>query len=186
MSSTPSALRLSINASAALIGLAMVPVGLCPASRGFGRVPAGARVDRRLDRTSLVALDHVDHRLDQLLAEQGRLEAEVEQLGVDGVVVMLFLLDPRVVAMADLDRVAEMLAGMLFVLCYGDHRELLGELVEDPELARLGGIRHRQLDAGERVADVEEAAGLTATAVDGERVADHGLQAKAVEDGDAD
>ena len=40
---------------------------------------------------ALVALDRMDHRLDQLLAEQGRLKAEVKQLGVDGVVVVLFL-----------------------------------------------------------------------------------------------
>src|SRR5680860_1026139 len=92
MFSTPSALRLSINASAALIGLAMVPAGLCAASRGFGGVPAGARIDRALDHVALVALDRVDHRLDQLLAEQGRLQSEVEQLGVDRVVVVLFLL----------------------------------------------------------------------------------------------
>src|SRR3977135_3319929 len=94
---TPSASRLFINASAALIGLAMVPAGLCPASRGFRRVPAGTGVDRALDHVALVALDRVDDRLDQLLAEQRRLEAEVEQLGVDRVVVMLFLLDPGVV-----------------------------------------------------------------------------------------
>src|SRR6187397_1515946 len=100
---TPSALRLSIKASAALIGLAMVPVGLSPAgaglclsSRGFDRVPAGVRIDRGLDRVALVTLDRVDHRLDQLLAQQGRLQAEVEQLGVDRVVVVLFLLDARV------------------------------------------------------------------------------------------
>ena len=51
---------------------------------------------------------------------------------------------------------------------------------------RSAGFVDRQLDAGERVADVEEAAGLGAGAVDGERVADHRLQAEAVEDGAED
>ena len=62
-------------------------------------------------------------------------------------------------------------------------RELLGELVEDAELAEVGRVGDRELDALERVADVEEAAGLAALAVDGQRVADHGLDAEAVEDG---
>src|SRR3954471_22752366 len=98
MSSTPSALRLSISASAARIGPPMVLTREC-----LGRVPAGAGIDRPLDRPPLVALDHVDHRLDQLLAQQGRLEAEVEQLGVDRVVVVLFLLHPWVLVVLDLD-----------------------------------------------------------------------------------
>src|SRR5215218_8801709 len=113
MSSTPSALRLSIKASAALMREAMVAAGLCLASRRFGRVPARSRVDRGLDRPSLVPLDHVDHRLDQLLAQQGGLETEVEQLRVLGVVVVLLLLDPRVLVVLDLHRVAEVLAGRL-------------------------------------------------------------------------
>ncbi len=45
------------------------------------------------------------------------------------------------------------------------------------------GIGDGQLDAGQGVANVEEAAGLAAGAVDGQRVADHRLQAEAVEDG---
>ena len=50
----------------------------------------------------------------------------------------------------------------------------------------LGRVGDRQLDAGEGVADVEEAAGLVAGAVDGQRVADHRLQAEAVEHGAED
>ena len=45
------------------------------------------------------------------------------------------------------------------------------------------GLLGRQLDALQRVADVEEAAGLAALAVDGQRVADHRLHAEAVEHG---
>jgi UDP-sulfoquinovose synthase len=113
--------------------------------------------------------------------ENPRVEAEVEQRGVTRVVVVLFLLDPRVVDVLDLDRVAEVLGGMLDQVGEVDDRELLGELVEDPELAALGGVLDRQLDAVDRVADVEEAARLAAAPVDGERVADHRLQAEAVE-----
>src|SRR5436309_7936932 len=81
--------------------------------RRFRRVPAGLRLDRGLDHADFVALDRVDDRLDQLLAQQRRLQAEIEQLGVDRVVVVLFLLDPRVVVVLDLDAVAEVLTGLL-------------------------------------------------------------------------
>src|SRR3954468_22112120 len=180
---TPSALRLSINVSAARIELAMVAAALRLACRRFRRVPAGLRLDRGLDHAAFVALDRVDDRLDQLLAQQRRLEAEVEQLGVDRVVVVLFLLDPRVLVVLGLDAVAEVLAGLLDELRQSEHRKLLGELVEDPELTLLSRVQRRQLDAGEGVADVEEAAGLVAGAVDGQRMADHRLHAEAVEDG---
>src|SRR3954452_22229599 len=180
---TPSALRLSINVSAARIELAMVAAALRLACRRFRRVPAGLRLDRGLDHAAFVALDRVDDRLDQLLPEQRRLEAEVEQLGVDRVVVVLFLLDPRVLVVLNLDAVAEVLAGLLDELRQSEHGELLGELVEDAELTVAGRVQRRQFDAGEGVADVEEAAGLMAGAVDGQRVADHRLDAEAGEDG---
>ena len=47
----------------------------------------------------------------------------------------------------------------------------------------VGGVVHGQLDALERVADVEEAAGLATLAVDRQRMADHGLHAEPVERG---
>ena len=50
--------------------------------------------------------------------------------------------------------------------------ELLGELVEDAELAGLGRAADGQLDAAHRVADVEEAARLAALAVNGEGMVD--------------
>src|SRR5215213_6426809 len=161
----------------------MVAASLGLACRRFRRVPAGLRIDGRLDHAAFVALDRVDDRLDQLLAEEGRLQAEVEQLGVDRVVVVLFLLDPRVLVVLDLDAVAEVLAGLLDQPGQLEDRELLGELVEDAELARLGRVQRRQFDAGEGVANVEEAAGLAAGSVDGQRVADYGLDAEAVEHG---
>jgi hypothetical protein len=110
-----------------------------------------------------------------------RLEPELEQLRVGGVVVVLLRLDPRVGKAPHLDLVAELGPGSADELGQVRDRELLGELVENPELAELTGIRHGELDALERVADVEEAAGLPALAVDGEGVVDHRLDAEPVE-----
>ena len=58
---------------------------------------------------------------------------------------------------------------------------MLGELVEDPVLALLGGVHERQLHTGLGVADVQHAPGLAPLAVDGEGVADHGLDTEAVQ-----
>jgi hypothetical protein len=50
------------------------------------------------------------------------------------------------------------------------HRKLLGELIEDPALARLGRMKARQLDAAHRVANIQEAARLSALAIDRQRI----------------
>ena len=50
------------------------------------------------------------------------------------------------------------------------HGKLLGELVEDPALARRGGVQARDLDALHRIANIEKAARLSALAVDGQRM----------------
>ncbi len=102
------------------------------------------------------------------------------------VVVVLLALDPRVLIAADLDLEAEVSPRLTDQRRQLLDRELLGELVEDPELARRRGVLHRQLDAAQGVADVEEAPGLAAATVDGQRVTDHRLQAEAVEHGAED
>ena len=56
-----------------------------------------------------------------------------------------------------------------------------GDLVEHPELAAVGGVFARELDAAHGVADVDHAAGLPAAAVDGQRVPDHGLDHEPVQ-----
>ena len=76
---------------------------------------------------------------------------------------------------ADLGR-----AGLDQVGDLGD-RELLGELVEDPVFATIGGVLGGQLDTAERVLDVEVAARLTTGAIDRQRVADDRLDAEAVQ-----
>src|SRR5215207_1120031 len=67
-----------------------------------------------------------------------------------------------------------------------DDRELLGELVEHTELARLRRMQDGELDTLEGVDDVQVTACLTSLAVQGEGLADHGLQAEAVEGGAED
>jgi hypothetical protein len=114
---------------------------------------------------------------------QRRLQPEVEQLGVGGVVVVLLGLGPRVLDLADLDLEAELLAGLLHLDRELTDREGLGELVVDPHLAGVSGVQQRQLDTGEGVADVEEPTRLAPGAVDRQRVSDDRLQAEPVERG---
>src|SRR6202000_190260 len=89
---TPSAFSDSISASAALIEPTMLPTRLRLRGRRLARVPAGPRVDSPLERAALVGLEDPEDRLDQLLAEEFGLQAEIEQVRVHRVVVVLFLL----------------------------------------------------------------------------------------------
>src|SRR5438270_7476460 len=59
---------------------------------------------------------------------------------------------------------------------------LLGELVEHAELSTVRWVEGRELHTSHGVANVEEASGLSAFPVDGERVPDRALRAEAVED----
>ena len=60
------------------------------------------------------------------------------------------------------------------------------ELVEDAQIALINGILHRQIDALERVFQVQVAAGLTTFAVNRQRHTGHGLHEKPVQDGPED
>ena len=97
------------------------------------------------------------------------------------VVVVLLELEPWVLDRLDPHVEAVLGARALHDLGELRHGELLRELVEDAELAPVGGIRHRQLDALQRVQDVQVAARLPALAVDRERVADDRLDAEPVQ-----
>ena len=140
---------------------------------------------RRIDPIAMVGDLH-QHRVDQLLVQQPRLKPEVEQLGVLGVVVVLFHFLARVRPVLDGDVPAEVLAGLLHPLGQLEHAELLGELVVDAQLAGVGRVGGGQRDALDRVADVEVAACLAALAVDRQRIADDGLDAEPVEGGPED
>ncbi len=145
------------------------------------RPASGGGQDVIGDHAVLVPLDHVEHRPDQRLGEQVRSQTELRQLGVRGVVVVLLQLDPGIVQVLDPDVEPDLGAGVAHQLGELDDRELLGELVEHAELARLGRMQDRELHALERVDDVQVAARLAALAVRGQRVSDHGLQAEAVQ-----
>src|SRR6188472_1852356 len=146
------------------------------------RLPLRLRVDRQLDHAAAVALDRLQHRPHQLVAEVAGPQPQVEQLRVDRVVVVLLGLHPRVLEVLDLDLEAELGGRAADQLGELPDRELLRELVEDPVLAGVGRVVDRQLDTLEGVPNVEEAAGLAAPAVDGERMAHDGLNAESVQD----
>src|ERR1019366_4461339 len=67
-----------------------------------------------------------------------------------------------------------------------EHAELLGELVEDPVLALCRRALDGDLDAPQRVANIQEAAGLATLAINGKRASQRGLHAIPVQDGAPD
>ena len=81
----------------------------------------------------LVALGHGQDRPDDHRVQEVGHEPQVEQLGVGGPVVVLLLLDPGVGQVLDGHGSRVLVDDHLGHL---GHRERLGELVEDPELAR--------------------------------------------------
>src|ERR1700719_2781966 len=94
---------------------------------------------------------------------------------------MLLALHPRIREMDDVGlepvrrtRIADPLRQRL-------DRELLGELIEDAVLALGGRVLERESHAGDRIADIEEAARLPALPVDRQRQSERALDAKAVE-----
>ena len=104
-------------------------------------------------------------------------QAQVDQLRVLGVVVVLFGFDARIGQVVDLDLQAHVRCRpSCTMLRQFQHGELLGELIEDAALARRGRIQAGDLDAAHRVANIEEAARLSALAVHGERMSDRRLR----------
>src|SRR5438445_12317720 len=99
---------------------------------------------------------------------------------------MLLSFHPRVAQVDNAGVEPVRRAGLANFLGQGLDGELLGELVEDAVLALRGGMLDRQPDAGHRVADIQEAAGVPTLAVDGQRKPDRGLDADTVEHGAPD
>src|SRR5487761_1201483 len=134
--------------------------------------PVNARHKKlRLDPT-LVAFHHFDHPIDQRILQRMRDESQVEQMLMFGVVVMRLHLSTRICEVLDHGLQAMRAAGSA---------DAVRELVENPEFASNRRIEDGEFDATHRVADVEEATGLTSTPVHGERVPMRGLRAKAIE-----
>src|SRR5215213_7835085 len=75
---------------------------LAGAGRLLRWLPLSPRVNRGVDHPVAMARDRAQHRADQLIAEVAGLQAEIEQLGVNRVVVVLLQLDPRVFDVVDL------------------------------------------------------------------------------------
>ena len=89
-------------------------------------------------------------------------KSEIDQLRMLGVVVMLLGLDARGVDVLDLDGHAEVPRGLLHHVGQLQHRKLLRELVEDAAFPAAGRAQTRELDAADRVANIQESAGLAA------------------------
>src|SRR5665213_2739766 len=164
------------------------PVGRRPVRTGGGQArgraaPLDGRQDGGRIHPVLVLLAHGQQRADHRGGQEMGHQAQVEQLGVRGTVVVLLLLHPR------RRRVLDGGASGVLVDDHLGHlldREGLRELIEDPELPAVGGVLTSQPHAGQRVEDVEHPAGLTARAVHRQRVASDGLHAESVEYGAED
>ena len=112
-----------------------------------------------------------------------RCQAELHEAAVHDVVVVRLGFDARVLDVLD--------AGLTGIrgrddLCDLGHGEALGHLVEHPELARVSGLLGGQAQAFNGVADVDDASGLPAPAVDRQRLAEHRLHDEAVQNGPED
>src|SRR5215207_2248317 len=135
--------------------------GLVHALPGLTLAPVDGRHDNlRIDAVAVLQRD-VQERVKQAVAQEVRFEAEVEEARVLGVVVVVILLDARVLDVLHPGLDAELVRGV--------HHQ-------------LGEVFHCELDAADRVADVEIAPRLGTVAVDCERVAYGRLHTEAVED----
>ena len=161
-----------------------VAAGLCLASRRFCRVPAGPGVDRRLDRAALVALDQVRASTRPAPRRAGSARGRGRAAWCGSRCSSAPPSRPagsRSAGSRPSSRGARPPA--LTSSASSSTENCSVNWLKTRNSPPSAGLLDRQLDAVEGVADVEEAAGLAAAAVDGERVADHRLQAEAVEDG---
>src|SRR5450755_926936 len=127
-----------------------------------------------------VAFGDFEEGVDEGAGQQVGLQAEFDELGVGDVVVVVGEFDAGVGQVVDAD-----VFGGGGLDGRGDLLDAhpFGDLVEDPELAPVGGVFAGELDAADGVADVDHAAGLAAGAVDGQRVAGDGLDDEPVQHG---
>src|SRR5580704_18521989 len=88
--------------------------------------------------------------------------------------------------MIEFDWQAPFSRGRLYQSGDVEHGELLRELIVDAAFSTRRRIHAGDFDTAHRVSDIEEAAGLTTFSIHGERVADCGLRAEAIQDGAED
>ena len=128
----------------------------------------------------------LDQGVEEGLAQVVRLETEVEQMLVLGVVVMALHLHPGVLDVGHRGREPCLTSHIGDQLGQVVDAELLGELVEDAALALLGRVLKGQGDAGHGVADVEVPPRLATFAVHREWLPYRRLDAEAIERGPPD
>lgn len=104
---------------------------------------------------SVLILDReVEERIEEGVGEQVGDEAELDELGVLRVVVVFFGFHPGVRDRHGSNVEPELRSGSRDELRELVDGELLGELVEDPELAWFGWVGDRELDALNCVSDI--------------------------------
>jgi hypothetical protein len=129
-----------------------------------------------------VLLDQVEHVDQHRGRHVVRLQTEIDQGRVGGVVIVPLLLLPRVGDRTNGHVQSQLAACLDNPFGELDHAEGLGELVHDPQLAAARRVGGSQLDALQRVVEIEVAAGLAAAAIDGQRDTGHGLDEEAIDD----
>lgn len=153
---------------------------------GRAPLPAHPTKDHILADVVLKGRGDLEHPFHDLLGQIMRFDADVDQPLIGGIVVVLLGLLTRVIDALDADLIAQAVADALGQLGQLIDAEGFHDLVEDAQLAGLGGGLLGLVHALQGVFDVEVAARLPALAVDGERVADDGLDDEAVDDGAED
>src|SRR5271163_3101017 len=90
-------------------------------------------------------------------------------------------LDARIWNLPNLDRAPLLPRRRLDQIGELGHRELLGELIEDPIFRGFGRLLDRNLDASHSVPNVQIPSGLSTLAMHRERMSDRGFDTKAVQ-----
>ena len=110
------------------------------------------------------------------------LQAQIDQLGMLGVVVVLFGFHARVREVVDLDLAGPVSSPAACTMCASSSTENCSvNWLKTRHSPRLGGIQAGDFDAAHGVANIQEAARLPALAIHRERMPDGRLHAKAVQ-----
>jgi len=128
-----------------------------------------------------VLLNVVQHATQEHVGEQMRKQAEVDQLLVSRIVIMLLRFNARILQMVNFHHKVGPFAARFDQLGQLQNVENFRKLVENSVFTRPGIIENRQLYAAKRVSDIKKASQLTATAVDRERNSGDGLDAEPIE-----
>ena len=107
--------------------------------------------------------------------------AEVDQLRMFGVVIVLFRFNARTWKVIDGDAHPQLPGRGPDHFGELEHGELFGELVKDPALSCIRRVQARDFDAANGIANIKESARLPALSINGERMSRSGLDAEAVE-----